>query len=140
MFAIIEALTGILKPAEKIIDDLNFSEEEKSKAKLKLSELQNKIDTISLEAEKDALSNYQKILLADAQSDSKIQKIWRPLLSLSFGVIVVLSAVTNIISSFIPKIQTVVIDPHIWDIMLALIGIHALSRGGEKIAKSLKQR
>ena len=138
MLNITNSLKGILEPINDIIDKFVFLEEEKANLKTSLIKTQQQINLIALEIERNYTLAYQKILLIDAQNESKITRLWRPILSLAFGGIVVIAVFTNILHAYIPSIQEVVLNTEIWNIILAMIGITSFSRGVEKIVKNIK--
>ncbi|HAY88144.1 MAG TPA: hypothetical protein DCY51_01725 [Bacteroidetes bacterium] len=76
-----QAAEGILNPASKLIDNLHVSDDEKSSKKAELTKIV--MDNLS------SLTIQQAKVLQTEMSGNWLQRSWRPLLMLSFGVIIV---------------------------------------------------
>lgn len=78
---------GIFKPAAKLIDDLHTSEEERLEIKRVLFSAQAELSAKAMEYEKAILEAKASIIMAEAQGDSWLQRNWRPLMMVWFGVL-----------------------------------------------------
>lgn len=86
----------LFEPAANLVDELNFSGEEKAQAEAKMAELKNKLAEIeakvatrTLELQSQIIDANAKIAMAEQQSGNWLSKSWRPLCSFgSFGMLV----------------------------------------------------
>lgn len=84
------------------------------------------------EAQEHMLNVKQSIILAEA-TGSKLQRNWRPILMIMFGVVIVYNVmVAPILFNFygIPKPE---LTPDFWDVLKLSIGGYVIGRSSEKI-------
>lgn len=79
-----EFLKGLISPVTNLIDELHTSGEEKAAAKAKLVELISQAQTEAMKAETAFAELQSKVIIAEAQGSSWMQRNWRPLLMLTF--------------------------------------------------------
>lgn len=79
----------IFEPAAKLIDSLHTSEAEKLGAKQKLYEAQAEVTGKLLDYERLLLESQAKIITAEAQGSSWLQRNWRPITMITFLILVV---------------------------------------------------
>ena len=89
---IFKFIGDILNPVSKMVDDLHTSEEERLGVKTKLFELQTQMTMKVMEYETKLLDSKTKIITAEAQGASWLQRSWRPITMLSFLGLVVADA------------------------------------------------
>lgn len=82
-------IADIISPVTKLVDELHTSEEERLKVKAKLFEMQTDFAGKLLEYESQLLENKTRIVEAEAQGQSWIQRSWRPITMLTFLALVV---------------------------------------------------
>lgn len=89
---ILSVLGSIVKPISDIVDNVHTSDEERLEIKAKLFDMQNQIAVKVLEYETSILSSKAKIITAEAQGQSWLQRSWRPITMLTFLALVVLDS------------------------------------------------
>lgn len=89
---IFKFIGDILNPVSKMVDDLHTSEEERLGVKTKLFELQTQMTMKVMEYETKLLDSKTKIITAEAQGASWLQRSWRPITMLVFLGLVVADA------------------------------------------------
>lgn len=122
--AIWNFLTGLVKPVTDLIDDLHTSEEERLQVKARLFELQNTIAARVMDYEARLLESKTKVIAAEAQGASWIQRSWRPITMLTFLVLVV--ADTFGLTEFR-------LAPEAWTLLQIGLGGYVVGRSAEKI-------
>ena len=89
---ILELIAGIFKPAADLIDNLHTSDHERLEIKAKMFEAQQAMTLKMMEYETKLLESKTKIISAEAQGQSWIQRSWRPITMLTFLALVVLDS------------------------------------------------
>lgn len=79
-----EFLKNLISPVTSLIDELHTSSEEKLAAKAKLMEIQAAAMAKAMEAETAFAELQSKVIIAEAQGSSWMQRNWRPVLMLTF--------------------------------------------------------
>ena len=79
----------VFEPAAKLVDSLHTSDAERLEAKQKLYEAQSQVTSKLLDYEKLLLESQAKIITAEAQGSSWLQRNWRPITMITFLVLVV---------------------------------------------------
>jgi len=115
-----------------IIDDLNTSDEEKLAAKLALSQLENDITIRLIEAESTVVQEKAKVLVAEAQGESWMQRNWRPITMMTFVFIVA----WNFILAPLFRQPFLVIPDQMWNLLQLGIGGYIIGRSVEKGLKT----
>lgn len=82
-------LAGIIKPVADLIDNVHTSEEERLEIKAKLFQMQNEMSAKVMDYEARLLEAQTKVITAEAQGQSWLQRTWRPITMLTFLVLVV---------------------------------------------------
>ena len=77
-------LSGALDPIAKIVDEAFTNDEERMNAKAKLLEVQNILSSKLLEYESNLIAAKSKVIIAEAQGQSWLQRNWRPMLMVTF--------------------------------------------------------
>ena len=136
MLPVIATIAGafINKAAEIIQEKV----EDKDKANELIAELQKQI----LLMQDRELEQRAKIILAEAQGESWLQRNWRPILMLT---IVAIVANNYIVAPYINAIfgkgtaPFLELPQRLWDLMTLGVGGYIVGRSGEKIARVIKQ-
>lgn len=79
-----EFLKNLISPVTNLIDELHTSGEEKAAAKAKLVELINQANAEAMKAETAFAELQSRVIIAEAQGASWMQRNWRPLLMITF--------------------------------------------------------
>ncbi|MGB1238550.1 MAG: 3TM-type holin [Pseudomonadales bacterium] len=87
-----KALTGIVQPLTDLVDNLHTSEEERLQIKAGLFQVQSTMAEKVMDYEGQILESKAKIITAEAQGASWLQRNWRPITMLTFLVLVVCDA------------------------------------------------
>ncbi|MFD2177776.1 3TM-type holin [Veronia pacifica] len=127
--AVWKLLTGLVSPVTKLIDDLHTSDEERLAVKAKLFELQTAMATKVLDYETRLMEAQAKVITAEAQGDSWLQRIWRPVTMLCFLALVILD-------SF--GLLAFRLAPEAWMLLQIGLGGYVVGRSVEKVAPTLR--
>ena len=80
---------GLFEPVTKLIDEVQFSGEEKADAQIKMAELKNKlaeieakIATRTLELQSQIIEANAKVAMSEQEHGNLLSKSWRPICSL----------------------------------------------------------
>lgn len=123
-------ISGVFQPIADIVDELHTSDEERMQIKTKLVELQNQVTNKVLDYETQLLNSQAKVITAEAQGQSWLQRSWRPITMLTFLVLVVLD--TMGMTEFRLSDQA-------WDLLQIGIGGYVVGRSVEKAAPHISQ-
>ncbi len=77
-------LTGLVEPVTDLIDELHTSEEERLEVKTKLFAMQSAMATKVMDYEARLIEAKTKVITAEAQGASWLQRNWRPITMLTF--------------------------------------------------------
>jgi len=80
---ILDLLGSVIKPIGKTIDDLVTSDEEKLILRNKLAEIETRAYLEALDYQKEFVQAQAKIITAEAQGESWLQRNWRPVTMLT---------------------------------------------------------
>lgn len=131
--SLLDILGTIVKPVTDLIDSLTTSDEERLKLKNELFKIENVIKAKVLEYEARLAEAQQKVLVAEAQGESWMQRNWRPLLMLSFGVIIVNNFILAPYLGAMFGFKIILeIPPDMWDLLKIGIGGYIAGRSVEK--------
>lgn len=128
----VTAALGIAKVGASIVDKLFTSDEEKSAAKLKLLEMEQR-------GELEELATAAGVVEAEAKSEHFLTANWRPITMLTFVAIIA----NNYI--LVPWLETLGapavsldIPPDMWDLLKLGLGGYVMGRSAEKGIKTWK--
>ncbi|CZF79702.1 3TM-type holin [Grimontia marina] len=82
-------ITGLVEPVTDLIDDLHTSEEERLEVKAKLFAMQSTMAAKVMDYEARLIEAKTKVITAEAQGASWLQRNWRPITMLTFLALVV---------------------------------------------------
>jgi hypothetical protein len=138
-------ITTLFDPAVKLIDELHTSAEEKAMMKATLFTAQAGLVSNVLDYEAKIAEAKRDVIMAEAQGESWIQRSWRPIIMLTFGAIVAWNFILAPIGTWFalmfdgPALPQLEMTAGFWTLLSTGIGGYIVSRGGEKIVKTLNQ-
>ncbi len=138
-------VAGLFEPLSKVVDELHFSGEEKAKLKLEMFAAQTELARQTLEYEMRLADAQAKVITAEAQGDSWIQRSWRPVTMLLFGFIVGWNYVLSPLGSWVakmfggPEVPVLTITSEMWTLLSIGIGGYIGGRSVEKISDVIKE-
>lgn len=132
---ILDLLGSVIKPIGKTIDDLVTSDEEKLILRNKLAEIETRAYLEALDYQKEFVQAQAKIITAEAQGESWLQRNWRP--------VTMLTLVGLVVSYFLGLAPQYLVDnpsqvEDLFGIVKVGLGGYVVGRSGEKIAKVWK--
>ncbi len=134
----IPIIGGIIDKAISIVD--KFVPDKDLQAKLK-AELQSQIQAMDFSAYEKELDAKTKIIVAEAQGKSWMQRNWRPLLMLTIVAIIANNfLIYPYLSLFTGKALVLVLPDYLYKLMEIGVGGYIVGRSGEKIAKTWRQK
>jgi len=130
--ALIGPIAGLFTKALDVVDKLVPDKDLAAKLK---TELQTRFAEISHNELITLLESRTKIILAEAQGKSWLQRNWRPLLMAEFGVIILNNYILNPWISVMFNVDVMLdIPPDMWSLLkLGLTG-YVIGRSAEKLA------
>ena len=120
----------LFQPAADLVDNLHTSEEERLTVKQKLFEIQAQLTSQAMEYEKAVLEAKAKVIQAEAQGQSWIQRSWRPITMLTFLVLVVCDAF---------GLLAFRLSDQAWTLLQIGLGGYVVGRSAEKIAPKVTE-
>lgn len=124
---ILSLIGGIFKPATDLVDNLTTSDDERLQLRNELAKIQNEMLNKIIEADLKILEANTKVQIAEAGSESVLQRSWRPTAVLLLLGIIILSS-----------LGYAVVDDKIYEVFQMLLGIGVAGRSAEKIAGIIK--
>lgn len=128
----LDILSTITSIGSKILDKIFPDPQAAAEAKLKLLELQQSGELARLVHDSDLAKAQAEIIKAEAQSESWLTRNWRPIAMLTF----LFLAVARFFGWESPNV-TQAENLAMWKLLEIGIGGYIVSRGAEKIAKSV---
>lgn len=123
--SVLNLISGIFKPAVKLIDELHTSEEEKLIQKAATLETYAKALEMGLQFETAQLEARARIVEAEAKSESWLTANWRPITMLTFLALVVADVFGMLAFRLAPEA---------WSLLQLGIGGYVVGRTVEKAA------
>lgn len=117
-------LGNVIKPVTNLIDDLHTSEEEKQQLQNEVTKIENAVASEILEYETKLMEAQSKVITAEAQGDSWLQKSWRPITMLVFLVLVVFDSFGWLASPLAEEA---------WILLQIGLGGYVIGRSAEKV-------
>ena len=121
-------LSGLVDPVTKLVDEIHTSEEEKLQIKSTMFKIQQEITTKVLEYESKLMDNQAKVILAEVQGESWLQRNWRPMMMIWFA-----SLLGMYWFGVTPPNMTQETLNSLFTLMEVGIGGYIVGRSGEKI-------
>jgi hypothetical protein len=129
-----EAIKGITT----IFDDVSTTDEERAEAKAKLTMIENDLSAKAMEFEAMLAKSQADIIVAEAQGKSTLQRIWRPVLMLLFGFIILYTVVAPAFG--LPPVDMTAVPDRMWSLLTVGIGGYIGGRTVEKSIKTWKEK
>ena len=126
---VVDFIASIFKPATDLIDNLHTSDEEKQIQANTLVALQNQITGKMLDLDAQLLAAQSKIITAEANGQSWMQRNWRPITMLTFLMLVVFDSFGWLANPLADQA---------WTLLQIGLGGYVVGRSGEKIVKQIK--
>lgn len=120
----------LIKPVADTIDNLHTSEEERLQVKNSLFQAQTAFAAKAMEYESELLQAKTKVITAEAQGQSWIQRSWRPITMLTFLALVVCD-------SF--GLLAFRLADEAWTLLQIGLGGYVVGRSAEKIAPKVTE-
>lgn len=121
-------LANLILPVTKLVDDVHTSEEERLAIKTEMFKLQQEITNRVIEYETKLMDNQAKVILAEAQGESWLQRNWRPMMMIWFAVLLGMYWF-----GFTPENLSQTTIDHMFTLLQIGIGGYIVGRSGEKI-------
>lgn len=129
--SVLSFISSIFEPAAKLVDDLHTSDEEKLELQRKMRTLENEVSFKVLDYEKTLMEHQAKVIMAEAQGQSWLQRSWRPITMLSFLLLVALDSFGLLANPLADEA---------WTLLQIGLGGYVVGRSGEKIMKSYGEK
>lgn len=127
---ITEKVVGVIDKAVDHYLPPSMSEKEKAEFKLKMKELAIK----EIESDTEVIKAINETMRAEAKSEHWLQWSWRPLVGITFSLMVINNYVLlPYFKSY--GLQPINIPGDVWSAMLVILGVAAGTRGLEKIRR-----
>lgn len=123
-------VTKLIQPVADTIDNLHTSEEERLQVKNSLFQAQTAFASKAMEYETKLLQAKTKVITAEAQGQSLLQRIWRPVTMLTFLALVVCD-------SF--GLLAFRLADEAWALLQIGLGGYVVGRSAEKIAPKVTE-
>ena len=125
-------IAKFIEPAHKIIDELHTSGEEKQDFELKKTKAKQNILELMMKFESAVVDAQAGIIRAEIQG-GRLARNWRPILMLSFGLVILLDCVGLSSDAFSEKKAE-----YVYAIIQVGVGGYVVGRSSEKIFKEWK--
>lgn len=123
-------LAAVVKPVTHLVDELNTSEEERLQIKAGLFQVQAELASKVMDYEARLLESQAKVVTAEAQGASWLQRNWRPITMLTFLALVV--ADTFGLTEFR-------LADEAWTLLQIGLGGYVIGRSAEKIVPKVTE-
>jgi hypothetical protein len=135
--AILDFLGGLVKPVFGLIDNLTGGNDiEKQKLSNAVTELQSKMGLKLIELESQLIEARSSIIRAEAEGKSVLQRIWRPVIMLTFAGVIVYTVVAPAFGA--PPVDMSGVPEKMWNLLIIGIGGYIGGRTLEKIIPNSK--
>ena len=134
--SIFSIIGSILGPAREIIDEIITSDEERLQAQTKLLQVESALTAKLIEYDTALSQARRDVLVAEVQSESVLARNWRPLIMLSFGLILLNNyLVVPYVEAFGGVVPTLDIPNGMWALLTTGLGGYVVGRSFEKVTK-----
>lgn len=123
-------LGGLVRPLTDLVDELHTSDEERLQVKAGLFQVQTEMASKVMDYEARLLEAQARVITAEAQGASWLQRSWRPITMLTFLVLVV--ADTFGLTEFRLADQA-------WTLLQIGLGGYVIGRSAEKIVPKVTE-
>lgn len=122
--SLLTTIAGLVSPIGEVIDDISTSDEERLNAKARLQEVSAKLISTVLTYEQQLIEAQSKVITAEANGQSWLQRSWRPITMLTFLVLVVCDSFGWLEFRLSDKA---------WDLLQLGLGGYVIGRSAEKV-------
>lgn len=105
---LLSLLSSIFAPAAQLVDKIHTSDAEKMALQNEFAKMQNGVTSQILDLEKQLLTAQAAIITAEAQGQSWLQRNWRPIVMLTFLVLVVCDSFGWLYNPLAPEAWTLI--------------------------------
>lgn len=135
-------LLGLFQPVADLVDNLHTSKEEKLQIDLAMTGALSDAAQRVMEYETKLAEAQSKIIIAEAQGTSWLQRNWRPLTMLTFVFIIAWNYIVSPIFAwaFGAAIPVLTLPPGLWTTIQIGLGGYIAARSGEKITTAIVNR
>ncbi len=121
---------SIFKPAADLVDNLHTSEEERLNIKSQMFAIQSQLTGKMMDYEAKLVESKTKIITAEANGASWLQRNWRPITMLTFLVLVVADTF---------GLTTFRLADQAWSLLQLGLGGYVVGRSAEKIVPKITE-
>ena len=125
---VLDFIGGIFKPVVDLVDELNFSGEEKAAARGKIILAQSAMTSKMLEYESKLMEQQASVIKAEAGGQSWLQRSWRPITMLTFLGLVVCDSF-GLLEFRLAK--------EAWTLLQIGLGGYVIGRSAEKVVPAV---
>jgi hypothetical protein len=125
----------LIEPVTKVIDSLVVTADERGQLRLAFADMQAKLAGQIVDFEVQLAQSRASAITAEASAEWAITATWRPLMMLSFGVMLWWYALAAMFGFPPPDLEAV--PQELWDLMKLGIGGYVAGRSTEKIVKTV---
>lgn len=126
---VLSFLGSVIEPVTKLVDDLHTSDEEKLLIKAKMQAVENQMAQKVLGYETQLMQAQAKVITAEAQGASWLQRSWRPITMLTFLALVCFDAF---------GLLEFRLSEQAWSLLQIGLGGYVVGRSAEKIVTKTK--
>lgn len=129
-----KAVGGLVEAVFKGVDSISTTEEEKLAFKSDILKAQQKFELDMATIAANVEAERAKVVVAEAQGESFLQRSWRPITMLTFVAIIannyIIAPYVSAFGGFVPTLE---IPQGMWALLNVGIGGYIASRGVEKV-------
>lgn len=135
-------LAGLFQPVADLIDNLHTSKEEKGQIELAMTGALSSAAEKVMEYETKLAEAQSKIIIAEAQGQSWLQRNWRPLTMLTFVFVIAWNYIASPLCAwaFGSTIPVLDLPGGLWTTIQLGLGGYIAARSGEKITTAIVNR
>ena len=123
---VLDGILGFLGKATGLIDDIVTSDEERLTLKAGLIAVQADVVGKALDYEKSLAESRSAIIVAESQADSWLTRSWRPIVMLTFALLIVVGQFGG------PQVPT-----EMWPLLKLGLGGYIVGRSAEKVVPNV---
>jgi len=132
---IFDFIGSIISPVTDLIGKIVTKDEDKAKVTAEIDKIKNELSVKMMEYETKIMELRTSILVAEAQSQSALTRMWRPITMLTFLAIIVYQGI--FVSIFnLPPVSYESIPAQMWTLLTVGIGGYIAGRSVENIFKA----
>lgn len=125
---LLSLVSSAFTPISNTIDELHTSDEERAKAHVSLLTVQSSLAVSALEYEQKLTAAQAKVITAEANGQSWLQRSWRPITMLTFLVLIVCDSFGMLEFR---------LSEQAWELLKIGLGGYVIGRSAEKVAPAV---